>query len=153
MDPSQVVREWAGVRRVCDQLVHNSPIGWWWGSRAVSQALTLSVLGLQEAWGYLLLVVNIFYLLERLFFFFFLHLQNNSGNVHQLLLSRYFREELKQRIWGRACPRKAPMGSCLVTIYQHTFLRTMVPETINIYKNGKILLRQPRILCSENLAR
>ena len=24
--------------------------------------------------------------------------------MHQILLSRYFRKELKQRIWGRACP-------------------------------------------------
>ena len=31
-----------------------------------------------------------------------LHLQNNSGNVHQKF-SRYFREELQQRIWGKAC--------------------------------------------------
>ena len=38
------------------------------------------------------------------------YLQNDSGNVHQILLSinRYFREELKQRVWGKACPRKAP---------------------------------------------
>ena len=46
----------------------------------VSQGLTLSVLRLQEAWGYVL-KVNIFHLLER---GFFLHLQNNSGNVHQI---------------------------------------------------------------------
>ena len=37
-------------------------------------------------------------------------MQNNSGNLHQILLSRYFREELKQRIWGKACPRKGPQG-------------------------------------------
>ena len=38
------------------------------------------------------------------------HLQNDSGNVHQILLSIswYFREELIQRVWGEACPRKAP---------------------------------------------
>lgn len=29
---------------------------------------------------------------------------------HQILLSRYFRGELRQRIWGRVCPRKAPEG-------------------------------------------
>ena len=28
---------------------------------------------------------------------------HNLGNLHQILLSRYFREELKQRIWGEAC--------------------------------------------------
>ena len=31
-----------------------------------------------------------------------LNLPNNSGNVHQILLSRYFREELKQRLCGKA---------------------------------------------------
>ena len=39
-------------RRICDQLVHSSLIGWWWSNRVVSQGLTLSVLRLQEAWGY-----------------------------------------------------------------------------------------------------
>lgn len=40
------------------------------------------------------------------------HLQNDSGNVRQILLpiNRYFREELKQRVWGKVCPRKAPQG-------------------------------------------
>ena len=32
--------------------------------------------------------------------------RNNSGNVPQVLLFRCFREELKQRIRGRACPLK-----------------------------------------------
>ena len=38
------------------------------------------------------------------------HLQNDSGNVHLILLSinRYFKEELKQSVWGKACPKKAP---------------------------------------------
>ena len=42
--------------------------------------------------------------------------RNNSGNVHQILLSR-FREELKQRIQGRACPLKGPppIGSVPLT--------------------------------------
>ena len=31
----------------------------------------------------------------------FLFLQDNSGNVHQILFSMYFRAELKVRIWGR----------------------------------------------------
>ena len=33
---------------------------------------------------------------------------NNSGSMHQILLSKCFREELQQRIWGRACPWKTP---------------------------------------------
>ena len=41
--------------------------------------------------------------------------RNNSGNVHQILLSR-FREELKQRIQGRAYPLKGPpIGSVPLT--------------------------------------
>ena len=38
------------------------------------------------------------------------HLKNSSGNVHQVLLSRYSGEELKQRILGvgGVCPGKAP---------------------------------------------
>ena len=35
-------------------------------------------------------------------------LQNNSGNLHQILLSRYFPEELKLRIRGRVCLGQAP---------------------------------------------
>ena len=30
--------------------------------------------------------------------------------MHQILLSGYFIEELKQRIWGGGCPRKFPQG-------------------------------------------
>ena len=36
--------------RVCDQLMHNSLIGWWWSNRMVSQGLTLPVLRLQDDW-------------------------------------------------------------------------------------------------------
>jgi len=38
------VRE--GRPRVCDQLVHNSLIGWWWGGHVVSQGVTLLTLRL-----------------------------------------------------------------------------------------------------------
>ena len=31
----------------------------------------------------------------------FSHLQKNSGNMHQILSSRYFREELQQRMWEK----------------------------------------------------
>ena len=51
-----------------------------------------------------------------------LYLQNNSGNVHQILLSRYFREELKQRIsfpLGEGLSWESPKGSCLVTVLQN----------------------------------
>ena len=35
--------------------------------------------------------------------------------MHQILLSRYFRGELQQRIWGRGLSWEDPIGSCLVT--------------------------------------
>ena len=44
-----------------------------------------------------------------------------SGNVHQILLSRYFRKELKQRIWGRGLPWEGPLGSCSGTQLTPTF--------------------------------
>ena len=50
------------------------------------------------------------------------HLQNDSGNVHHILLSinRYFKEELKQSVWGgggvgdgvRNVVRPDQIGSC-----------------------------------------
>ena len=44
------------------------------------------------------------------------HLQNYSGNLHQIILSRNFREELKQKICRKTCPEESPTGSCLITI-------------------------------------
>ena len=40
-------------------------------------------------------------------------MQNNSRNLHQILLSRYFREEIKQRIWERGLPWGRPHGVLL----------------------------------------
>ena len=42
------VREWCP--RVCDQLVHNSLIGWWWGNTAVSPGFFFFFNGL-PSWG------------------------------------------------------------------------------------------------------
>ena len=39
------VRE--GSRKVCDQLVHNSLIGWWLGNRAMPEGLTSLILRFQ----------------------------------------------------------------------------------------------------------
>ena len=47
-----------GGWRVYDQLVHNSLIDWWWENQVVSQGLTLSVLSLQEAWDYVLIIIK-----------------------------------------------------------------------------------------------
>ena len=37
---------------------HKPLIGWWWGIRAVSQGLILSMLRFQDAWGYVPLVIK-----------------------------------------------------------------------------------------------
>ena len=37
--------------RVCDQLMHSSLIGWWWGNRVMSKGLTFSILREQQVWG------------------------------------------------------------------------------------------------------
>jgi hypothetical protein len=68
----------------------------------MSQAL--STFRLQEACGF---VFKVFKYLTPYFCWReddFLHLQNNSGNVHQIPIPRYFREELKQSIQGKAFP-------------------------------------------------
>ena len=51
-------RVWEGDHKVGTQLVHSSVIGWWWWNRVVWERLTLSVLRLQEAWGYMLIVIH-----------------------------------------------------------------------------------------------
>ena len=68
----------------------------------MSQALP--IFRLQEAWGFVFKIFK--YLTPSLCWREdgFLHLQNNSGNVHQIPLSRYFREDLKQSIQGKAFP-------------------------------------------------
>ena len=74
----------------------------------MSRGLTLSVLRLQKAWGCGLMVIKELILLfgER-----FPHLQSNSGNMHEILLSRYFREELG----GRPAPTRRATGVLLVS--------------------------------------
>ena len=42
----------------------------------------------------------------------------NSKNMHQMLLSRSFREELKQRIWRRGLSQEGPVSSCSVTKFE-----------------------------------
>ena len=38
------------------------------------------------------------------------HLKNNSGNMHPILLSRFFKEELKQKIRRKGPPHLTPQG-------------------------------------------
>ena len=78
----------------------------------VSLGLTLSSLRLQEAWDSVLRFIKTLItsigLGAR-------EVQNSWRNVPQMLLPRHFREELQQRMWGKICPQKGPIGSCLVT--------------------------------------
>ena len=78
----------------------------WLMVRVVSQGLKKLVLRLQLTHGH-----NIFHLLER---GGFLRLQSNSGNVHQTVLSRYFRGALGEHL-GEGPSPEAPMASCSVT--------------------------------------
>ena len=41
--------------------------------------------------------------------------------MHQILLSRHFREEIRQRMWGRGLSREGPIRSCSV-IVTHLYL-------------------------------
>ena len=51
----------------------------------------------------------------------FLFLQDNSGNVHQILFSMYFRAELKVRIWGRGLSPRVLLHYTIITDSQvHT---------------------------------
>ena len=87
-----------GSCRVCDQLVHSSLRVRESGGVTGSIFISLS---LQEAWCWVLMVIKWLNLpLGR----GFSHLQNNSGNVPWILLSQSFREELKQKMWGKSCP-------------------------------------------------
>ena len=110
------VWEWGvwgvGGRTVCDQLVHNSLISWWWGSRVVSQGFIYQSLGSRRpgalcSWSSS--SSSIWWWWRGS------HLQNNSGNVHQTLLSGYFREEAKAEGMGEGLSWEGPMGSCCVT--------------------------------------
>ena len=47
----QKARKGRKCPRVCDQLMHNSLIGWWWGSRVMSKGLTFSILRHQQVLG------------------------------------------------------------------------------------------------------
>ena len=63
----------------------------------------------QEAWGSVLMVLKL--LTSSICWRGgFLHPQNNSGNVHQTLLSRYFREEQSRGYGGGPVPGRPPWG-------------------------------------------
>ena len=108
--------------------------GWWGGSRLVSQGLTLSVLKLQESRCHVLLIIE--YLASSMYWSVhwrgggLLYLQSNSGNVHQTLLSRYFRKVLKQRIWG-----KVPGGPAWLYFSIHWVLHSTI-----VFLMSKILV-------------
>ena len=57
------------------------------------------------------------WLIFHLFGGAWIHLENNSGNVHQILLSRYSREELKL-FWGKACSERGPQAPAWIQGHQ-----------------------------------
>ena len=84
------------------------------GGYVISSCTTLwSILSLRKFWGLPAhdhQVVNFFHLVVVL-------AAEKLGNTNGILLSRSFREELKQEVWGRgSVPGKAPVGSCWVTV-------------------------------------
>ena len=86
---------WGRQCSVGAHLQHYSLVGWWWGSRVVSWALTSSVLRLQLVWGlpaHAHHAVNFFHLVRLLVS------AEQPRNVHQTLSSiwsKSFREGLK----------------------------------------------------------
>ena len=98
----------------------------------MSQRLTLSVLRLQEAWGYVLMVIKrltssiwwgVFTSVKQLRacasnVYIYVYVQCVYICVCVCVFSRYFREELKQRIWEKASPGKAPQGPAPLQKYQ-----------------------------------
>ena len=116
--------------RVCDQSLYNSPIGWWWGNRAVSQELTLSFLRIQEAWAYELMVIREVHICKAI----------------QEVCIRYYlgtSERRRSRGYrGRACPRKplkVQLGCTIIFIEAQIFpywasrsLLTMGPESFDV---------------------
>ena len=82
-----------GSHKVGDQLVCKSLIGWWWGKRAVSQGLALSILRRQWVWGICAqghLVVNFFHLVGS-----FSICKTTQEMYIRFCYLAYFRDELK----------------------------------------------------------
>ena len=78
--------------KLCDQFMHSSLIGSWWGNRVMSQGLVSSVLKLQSVWrlsAHDHHAVNFFHLVKVLVSV------KQHRNVYQTLLPMSFREELK----------------------------------------------------------
>ena len=50
----------------------------------------------------------------------FLFLQDNSGDVCQILFSMYFREELKVRIWGRGLSPRVLLHCTIIMDSSHS---------------------------------
>ena len=51
--------------------------------------------------------------------------------MHEILLSEYFREELKQRIWRRGLPQESPCRSFWVTDMHNANLRKYGGQTLS----------------------
>ena len=58
--------------------------------------------------------------------------------MHEIVLSGYLREELKQRIWGGTCPGKAPEGPAVTSF----FLLCWSTFVVKFYLHLKFLMIQ-----------
>ena len=103
----------------------------------MSQGLILSVLRLQQAWGCVCAYGH--QSVPPLVGKGDTHLQNNSENVHQILVSRLFREELKQRIQG-----KAPEGPAQL-YHKQAHPRQKVCTSLLLQRNPPIESKRIRI--------
>ena len=56
--------------------------------------------------------------------------KNNWGNVHQILSSGYFQEELQQKAWRRGLSQEGPIGSCLETFlyFTNSFIELLIKK-------------------------
>ena len=100
----------------------------------MSQGLTLSILRLQVAWGlhaHSHQVVTVFHLVEV-----FMSVKWLRNCVHQILLSKYFREELKQRMGAerRSLSQEGLIGFCWEINMHNAILRNCGGQTLSFHQ-------------------
>lgn len=92
-------------------------------------------LSVQEAWEHVLMVIRELFHLEGGGGF---HICKTTQEIcikyFHSLLSRYFREELKQRIWGTPVPRRS-LRSCLATTTAKTHRGTQKTQLVGSSSN------------------
>ena len=70
--------------------------------------------------------------------------------IRYWLLSRYFLEELRQRIWGKKLPQEGPLGSCSIAVAQ-SLLSTVWASSLGYFLSTASRRKQnlfPKCFCS-----